>query len=66
MPGRCRPYAVISASALVLALSVTTAFAQKGLIAPPVPDTPPPVPPILQNYKLVRAERLNSRKTATG
>ena len=58
MPGRCRRYAVISASALALALSVTTAAAQKGLIAPPVPDTPPPVPSILQNYKSVTPDRL--------
>src|SRR6516164_8074274 len=58
MPRKYRSPTTFAASALALALSVTTAAAQKGLIAPPVPDTPPPVPSILQNYKSVTPDRL--------
>src|ERR1700737_3724318 len=58
MERRRRFFLTAAASALVLALSAATAWAQRGLIAPPVPETPPPVPPILQNYKPVTPDRL--------
>jgi alcohol dehydrogenase (cytochrome c) len=46
-----------SALALVLA-AAATASAQKPLPAPPRPEGPPPVPPILQDYKHVTADEL--------
>ena len=48
----------LAASTLALAFAAATASAQRGLIAPPMPETPPPVPPILQNYKPVTPDRL--------
>ncbi len=50
--------AILSAGALALMLSAGSAVAQKPLPPLPTPDTPPPVPAILQNYKPVTAERL--------
>ena len=50
--------AIVSAGALALMLNVAPAAAQKPLPPLPTPDTPPPVPAILQNYKPVTAERL--------
>ena len=54
----CRLCATIAASAVVLMLSAGAVFAQKGLLPPPQPETPPPVPQILQSYKPVTADRL--------
>jgi alcohol dehydrogenase (cytochrome c) len=51
-------HATIAASALAFALSAATAWAQQPLPPPPTPQTPRPVPPILQGYKPVTAERL--------
>src|SRR4029077_18805109 len=50
--------AILSAGALALMLSGGSAVAQKPLPPLPTPDTPPPVPTILQNYKPVTAQRL--------
>jgi len=50
--------AILAAGAVALALSAGTALAQQPLPPLPKPDTPPPVQPILQNYKPVTAERL--------
>jgi alcohol dehydrogenase (cytochrome c) len=47
-----------TASALALALFAGAALAQQPLPPLPKPDTPPPVPSLLQSYKLVTAERL--------
>jgi alcohol dehydrogenase (cytochrome c) len=49
---------MIAASAVALVLSTGTAFAQRGVLPLPQPETPPPVPAILQSYKPVTAERL--------
>jgi alcohol dehydrogenase (cytochrome c) len=53
-----RLHATLAASTLAFALSVATASAQQ--LGPPLhtPETPRPVPPILQSYKPVTAERL--------
>ena len=48
----------IAASAVALILSAGTVFAQKGLLPSPQPETPPPIPQILQNYKSVTPDRL--------
>src|SRR5215469_12289287 len=48
----------IAAGAVALILAGLPADAQKALPPLPVPDTPPPVPPILQAYKPVTADRL--------
>ena len=48
----------IAASAVVLMFSAATVYAQKGLLPQPQPETPPPVPAILQNYKSVTPDRL--------
>ncbi len=53
-----RLYLTLAASALALALNVTTALAQKPLVPPPRPETPPPVPSVLQNYKPVTPDEL--------
>src|SRR5215467_7572899 len=58
MPRKYRSPTTLVASVLVLALSAATASAQRGLLPAPVPDTPPPVPSILQNYKPVTPDRL--------
>jgi alcohol dehydrogenase (cytochrome c) len=51
--------AIVTASALGLALgTATTVLAQQPLPPLPTPNTPPPVPPILQSYKPVTADRL--------
>jgi alcohol dehydrogenase (cytochrome c) len=50
--------AILGAGALALMLSAGSAVAQKPLPPLPTPDTPPPVPAILQNYKPVTAQRL--------
>jgi alcohol dehydrogenase (cytochrome c) len=57
MPGKQR-LATLAASALALALFAGAVVAQQPSPPLPKPDTPPPVPPILQNYKPVTAERL--------
>ncbi|HEY1300913.1 MAG TPA: PQQ-dependent dehydrogenase, methanol/ethanol family [Stellaceae bacterium] len=51
---------VIAAAAggLALLLSAATGSAQKALPPAPRPETPAPVPPILQNYKPVTAQEL--------
>jgi alcohol dehydrogenase (cytochrome c) len=51
-------FQTIAASALALAFSAATVAAQQPLPPPLIPDTPRPVPPILQAYKPVTAERL--------
>ena len=48
----------ISAGVLTLFLTVGMASAQKPLPPLPKPETEPPVPTILQNYKPVTADRL--------
>jgi alcohol dehydrogenase (cytochrome c) len=53
-----RKFAIAAGSALLLALSAAVGSAQKPLPALPTPDSPPPVPPILQNYKPVTAAQL--------
>ncbi len=58
MARRHRLPATLAASALALALLAASASAQQPLPPLPKPDTPPPVPPILQNYKPVTADRL--------
>ena len=58
MPRKYRSPTTLAASVLMLALSAATASAQRGLLPAPVPDTPPPVPSILQNYKPVTPDRL--------
>ncbi|HEX6442325.1 MAG TPA: PQQ-dependent dehydrogenase, methanol/ethanol family [Stellaceae bacterium] len=50
--------AIIGAGALALMLSAAPTMAQKPLPPLPTPDTPPPVPAILQSYNPVTAERL--------
>src|SRR5262249_56193489 len=45
-------------TALAVVLFVGTVVAQQPSPPLPKPDTPPPVPPILQNYKPVTADRL--------
>jgi alcohol dehydrogenase (cytochrome c) len=50
---------LIAASAVALVLSTGAVFAQqRGVLPLPQPETPPPVPAILQSYKPVAAERL--------
>jgi alcohol dehydrogenase (cytochrome c) len=49
---------MFSAIAVVLAFCAATASAQQPLPPLPTPNTPAPVPPILQSYKPVTAERL--------
>ena len=58
MPRKVRHCRTIIAAALALGSSALTASAQKPLAPLPVPETPPPIPPILQSYKPVTAERL--------
>jgi alcohol dehydrogenase (cytochrome c) len=55
---RHRFHATVATSALVLALWATVAAAQRPAAPQPKPETPPPVPSILQNYKSVTADRL--------
>ena len=55
---KSRYAAIIGAGALALMLSAAPTMAQKPLPPLPTPDTPPPVPAILQSYKPVTAERL--------
>src|SRR5439155_6849971 len=47
-----------AASGFALMLCAGTVLAQQPLPPQPKPDIPPPVPPILQNYKPVTAQRL--------
>ena len=58
MTRKHRLLATLATSALALAVFVATASAQQPLPPLPKPDTPPPVAPILQNYKPVTADRL--------
>jgi alcohol dehydrogenase (cytochrome c) len=58
MTRRYRFHATLATNALALAVFVATASAQQPLPPLPKPDTPPPVPPILQSYKPVTADRL--------
>jgi hypothetical protein len=58
MPAKYSLLARIAASTVTLMLSAGAVYAQKGLLPPPQPDTPPPVPQLLQNYKSVTADRL--------
>src|SRR5690348_11440026 len=58
MATKRRFHAPLAAGALLLAVSAATAPAQQPSPPLPKPDTPPPVPPILQNYKPVTADRL--------
>ena len=58
MPRKYFLHAEIAASVLVLALSAAAAWAQQPSPPPPTPATPRPVPPILQSYTPVTAERL--------
>jgi len=57
-------YVGVIIGALALMLGGGSALAQKPLPPQPVPDTPPPVPAILQNYKPVTAERLTKPEDA--
>src|SRR5438067_1450051 len=58
MPGHYRLRTMLVTSALAIAVGATVTSAQQPLPPLPKPDTPPPVPPILQNYKPVTADRL--------
>ena len=58
MPNTNRIIATLAAATLGLILSAGAASAQRPAAPLPKPDTPPPVPPILQNYKPVTADRL--------
>src|SRR6476619_5927795 len=58
MLDRQRLCATIAAGALAFVLSTVLSSAQQPSPPLPKPDTPPPVPPILQNYKPVTADRL--------
>ncbi len=58
MDANARKLAVAAGSALLLALTAAVGSAQKALPPLPTPDTPPPVPAILQNYKPVTAAQL--------
>src|SRR5690348_16951852 len=58
MATKRRFHAPLAAGALLLAVSAATAPAQQPSPPLPKPDTPPPVLPILQNYKPVTADRL--------
>jgi alcohol dehydrogenase (cytochrome c) len=58
MPMKRRVSAVLTAGAATLVLSATMVLAQQPLPPLPKPETPPPVPPILQSYKPVTADRL--------
>ena len=49
-----------AASGFALMLSAGMVLAQQPLPPQPKPDTPPPVPSLLQNYKPVTAERLRA------
>src|SRR5215472_7765945 len=55
---RHRLHAMLAVSGLALAAFAATGSAQQPLPPLPKPDTPPPVAPILQNYKPVTADRL--------
>ena len=57
MLGNCRRYFAFVAGGFALLLG-GVALAQKPLPPLPHPETPAPVPPILQNYKPVTADRL--------
>jgi alcohol dehydrogenase (cytochrome c) len=52
-----RFHALLATSALSLVIAAA-ASAQQPSPPPPVPETPPPVAPLLQNYKPVTADRL--------
>ena len=58
MKRRHRVPATLAISALAVAMFVASVSAQQPLPPLPKPDTPPPVPPILQNYKPVTPDRL--------
>jgi alcohol dehydrogenase (cytochrome c) len=58
MTQKYRCSAFTTAGALALVLLAGAALAQQPLPPLPKPDTPPPVPSILQSYKPVTAERL--------
>jgi alcohol dehydrogenase (cytochrome c) len=58
MDAKLRKLAIAVGSALSLALTVATGGAQKPLPPLPTPDTPPPVPNVLKNYKPVTADQL--------
>ena len=58
MKRRRRFSLVIAVGGFALVLCAGTVLAQRPLAPAPKPDTPPPVPPVLQNYKPVTAERL--------
>ena len=58
MPEPQHRQAIFSAIAVALAFCAVTASAQQKLPPPPTPQTPQPIPPILQSYKPVTAERL--------
>ena len=47
-----------AAGGVAFLLSAGAVLGQQALPPLPKPDTPPPVPPILQNYKPVTADRL--------
>src|SRR5438874_3164381 len=48
----------VAAGGVAFVLSAGAVLAQRPAAPLPKPDTPPPVPPILQNYKPVTADRL--------
>src|ERR1700736_4131915 len=58
MTRRRRFLATLATGALALAVFAASALAQQPSPPLPKPDTPPPVPPILQSYKPVTADRL--------
>ena len=64
MMRRHRYHATLATGALALAVFAASALAQQPSPPLPKPDTPPPVPPILQNYKPVTADRLKQPEDA--
>jgi alcohol dehydrogenase (cytochrome c) len=58
MLDRLRRPASLAAGVLIVAVLGPAAWAQKPLPPLPTPDTPPPVPALLQNYKPVTADQL--------
>ena len=58
MLATARLAAAIVLGALALILTAASGSAQKALPPLPTPDTPPPVPAVLQNYKPVKADDL--------
>jgi hypothetical protein len=60
MDANARKLAVAAVSALLPVLTISMGSAERPLWPLPTPDTPPPVPALLQNYKPVTATQLTN------